>query len=200
MTFRLAYLRGSTYAPACLQQGLRFATRAQIHTPLQPDALVIQIKLLAACPNSYWQQLATQTLSLAERVAPDHPRLANSRMFYHEMRGEYDQALAAADQAIAAGPQPEDTYAALSRKALILMDMKRYDEAIAVFDQSLAQDAQDPWVWHNKSIALTALDRYDDALAASERALSIMEFGAARSQRERILAKIAETRGGSSAG
>ena len=46
--FRLSYLRGTTFAPVGLQQGLRFAFRAQFHTPLQPDALVTQLKLLVA--------------------------------------------------------------------------------------------------------------------------------------------------------
>lgn len=190
--FRLSFLRGDLYAPAGLRQGLRFTTRAQLHTPLQPDALVIQIKLLAACKQPYWQELAAKTVALAQRVAPNHPRLASSLLFYHEMRGEYDQALYYADRAIADARTPEDAYAALSRKGLILMDQKRYPEALAATDQMLAQDSNDPWNWHNRSIMLARMGNYPEALASSERALSIMDFGVARKQREYILSKLAE--------
>lgn len=190
--FRLSYLRGTTYAPVGLRQGVRFTTRAQLHTPLQPDALVIQIKLLAACRYPYWQELATKTVALAQRAAPNHPRLANSLMFYHRMRGEYDEALRYADQAISHPPSPEEAQVALSSKSLLLMDLKRYPEGIAACDALLAQNPNDPWCWHNRSIMLARMGNYPEALASSERALSIMEFGAARKQRAAILSKLAE--------
>lgn len=190
--FRLSYLRGTTYAPAGLRQGLRFTTRAQLHTPLQPDALVIQIKLLAACKFPYWHELATKAVALAQRAAPNHPRLANSLMFYHRMRGEYDEALRYADQAITHPPSSEEAQVALSSKSLLLMDLKRYPEGIAACDALLALNPNDPWCWHNRSIMLTHMGNYSEALASSERALSIMEFGAARKQREAITSKLAE--------
>jgi tetratricopeptide (TPR) repeat protein len=163
-----------------------------LHTPLQPDALVIQIKLLAACTAPTWQKYATQAVELAHREAPNHPRLPNSLMFYHDMRGEYEEALHWADRAIASGPTPEDVYAARSRKASILLHFKRFDEALAVYDASLKDDPRDPWAWHNKSYALTQLGRYHEALACNERALAIMDFGTARQQRDIILKKMAE--------
>lgn len=189
---RLSFLRGNLYAPAGLRQGLRFTTRAQLHTPLQPDALIIQVRLLAACPAPYWQKLAGQTLELARRVAPRHPRLPVAEAFYHEMRGEYDEALRYLDQVIARPPSPEEAYAALSRKSTILLDQKRYAEAVAIADLMLAQDPNDPWTWHNRSIMLARMGNYTEALASSERALSIMDFGVARKQREYILSKLAE--------
>lgn len=187
---RLSFLRGSLYAPVGLRQGLRFVTYAQLHTPLQPDSLMIQLKLLSACKAPYWQQLATQALELAQRTAPNHPRLANAVMFYHDMRGEHDEALVWADRDIASGPTPEDVFAALSRKALILDDLKRYEEALVIYDACIAQDPRDPWVWHNKSRTLTALGRYQEALACNQQALSIMDFGMAHKQREIIMAKM----------
>ncbi len=187
---RLSFLRGSLYAPVGLRQGLRFVTYAQLHTPLQPDSLMIQLKLLSACKVSYWQQLATQALELAQRTAPNHPRLANAVMFYHDMRGEHDEALVWADRAIASGPTSEDVFAALSRKALMLDDLKRYEEALVIYDACLAQDPRDPWVWHNKSRTLTALGRYPEALACNHQALSIMDFGMAHKQREIIMSKM----------
>lgn len=190
--FRLSFVEGRRYAPVGLRQGVRFTTRAQLHTPLQPDALVIQIKLLAACTAPTWQKYATQAVELAHREAPNHPRLPNSLMLYHDMRGEYEEALHWADRAIASGPTPEDVYAARSRKANILGSLTRYNEALAVYDAMLQEDPRDPWAWHNASYALTKLGRYDEALACSDRALAIMDFATARQLRDFILQKMAE--------
>lgn len=190
--FRLSYLRGTTYAPVGLRQGLRFATRAQFHTPLQPDALIVQLRLLAACRAPTWQELATKTLGMIQRVAPDHPRLPQAEMFYHRMRGEYDQALICADHALAAGASPEDQASTLSSKAVLLMSLNRYDEAVETLRAALALNSADPWIWHNTSLALTNLGRYQEALQCSERALSLMEFGVARAQRDRLKRLLAE--------
>ncbi len=162
--FRLSFVSGYRYVPVGLRQGVRFTTRAQLDTPLQADALMIQIKLLAACLAPSWQKLATQTVELAMRVAPNHPRLPNAMMFYHEMRAEYDDALLWADRAIASGPTPEEVFAARSRKASIFERMKRYDEALAVYDACVQEAPSDPWIWHNMSVLLTRLGRYQDAL------------------------------------
>jgi tetratricopeptide (TPR) repeat protein len=188
--FRLSFMHGSLYAAVGLRQGMRFVTRAALHTPLQPDSLVIQVKLLAACRAPSWQKYATQAVELAQREAPNHPRLANAMMFYHNMRGAQDQALMWADRAIASGPLPEDVYAARSGKANILAHLERYNEALAVYDECLREDPRDPWAWHNTSIYLAHLGRYHEALECNQRALSIMDFGMARKQREFILAKI----------
>lgn len=190
--FRLSFVEGKRFAPVGLRQGLRFTTRAQLHTPLQPDALVIQIKLLAACTAPTWQKYATQAVELAQHEAPNHPRLPNSMLFYHDMRGEYEEALHWADRAITSGPTREDVYAARSRKANILDSLRRYDEALAVYHASLREDPRDPWTWHNAALALTKLGRYDEALACSDRALAIMDFTTARNLRDVILKKMAE--------
>ncbi len=193
--FRLAYLSGTTFAPVGLQQGLRFAFRAQFHTPFQPDALVTQLKLLVACRAPYWQELATKTLGMIQQVAPDHPRLPQAEVFYHRVRGEYEEAVACSDRALASATTPAEKASILSSKALLLMSLKRNDDAVATFQAACALNPNDPWIWHNMTIPLVALGRYQEALQCSERALSIMDFSVARTQREKILRKLAEQRG-----
>ncbi len=190
--FRLSYLHGMTFGPAGLRQGLRFATRAQLHTPLQPDALIVQLRLLVACRVLYWQELATKTLGLIQQVAPDHLRLPQADIFYHNIRREYDQALIYADRALANATSPAETASLLSSKALLQMNLKQYSDAVATYQQALSLNPNDPWIWHNNSIALTALGQYQEALQSSERALSIMDFQVARTQRDLILQKLSQ--------
>ncbi|MGZ3664458.1 MAG: tetratricopeptide repeat protein [Ktedonobacterales bacterium] len=187
---RLSYLRGYAYVPAGLRQGLRYTTRAQLHTPLQPDALIIQAKLLAGSTSKQWLDLAEKTLTLLRRVAPDHPRLPNAEQALHVQRREYEQALACVERTIARPPTHEEGLAAVASKGSLLTDLQRYDEALAVYDEYLAHDAKNPWVWHNTSITYFKRGRYDEALRCNDRALALMEFGAARSMRQSILAKL----------
>ncbi|HEU4785004.1 MAG TPA: tetratricopeptide repeat protein [Ktedonobacterales bacterium] len=194
--FRLSHIRGTTYAPNGLRQGLRFATRAQVHTPLQPDALIAQLKLLAACREPYWQELATRTLAMIQHVAPDHPRLPLAEMLYHRIRGEYEEALMCADRALGTTTNPVEAAAILSSKASLLMSVDRYADAVLSFQNASSLTPSDPWIWHNASIALTHLGRYHEALQCSERALAIMDFGAARAQHERIMESLAQQLGG----
>jgi len=194
--FRLSYLRGATYAPVGLRQGLRFAMRAQLHTPLQPDALIAQLKLLVACREPYWQELATKTLAMIRQVAPDHPRLPLAEMLYHRIRGEYEEALVCADRALGTATNPVEAASLLSSKASLLMSLDRYADAVLTFQNATSVNPSDPWIWHNASIALTHLGRYHEALQCSERALAIMDFGAARAQHERIMESIAQQLGG----
>ena len=108
--FRLSFMRGSLYAAVGLRQGMRFVTRAALHTPLQAR--------LTGHPDETTRRVSSAKLAeightdgrISEREAPNHPRLANAMMFYHNMRGEHDQALIWADRAIASGPLPEEVY------------------------------------------------------------------------------------------
>ncbi len=194
--FRLSYIRGTTYAPVGLRQGLRFATRAQVHTPLLPDALIAQIKLLVACREPYWQELATKTLAMIRQVAPDHPRLPLAEMFYHRIRGEYEEALMCADRALGTATSPVEAASLFSSKASLLLSVDHYADAVLTYQNAASLNPGDPWIWHNASIALTHLGRYHEALQCSERALSIMDFGAARAQHERIMESLAQQLGG----
>jgi len=50
---------------------------------------------------------------------------------------------------------------------------KRYEEAVAVFDQLLAENDQLSDAWNNRGVALFALGRLEEALDSYDRCLSI---------------------------
>lgn len=186
---RLSYVSGSTFAPVGLRQGLRFIARSQYTEPMQPDALVIRTKLLAASWSKTWLELADQTLERLRQVAPDHPRLPDAEAAIHVRRGEYEAALACFDRLLANPPSAEEAFVAQANRASVLESLKRYEEALDAYERALQLDGNDAWLWHNMSILLMNQGRLDEALQANTRALAIMDFSNARVIRERILAK-----------
>lgn len=196
---RLSYIGGTIFGAVGLRQGLRFIARSQYIEPLQPDALVIRTKLLAASSSKIWLELADQTLERLREVAPNHQRLPDAEASIHLRRGEYEAAIACFDRVIANPPSPEEAFVALANKASALESLKRYDEALDAYHRVLEVDPNDAWVWHNMSILLQNQGRLDEALVANTHALAIMDFSNARVRREMILKQIAEHAGVSSA-
>jgi tetratricopeptide (TPR) repeat protein len=176
---RLAYTRGNVYVPYGLRQGLRFIALAQAADPENADALVTRARLLASSSDRTWLRLAEDTLRRVQAIAPQHPRLpaAEATLFSHFR--EYEKALAAADQAIARAPTPFERVQEQIGRANILLAMKRDVEAIAAYQQLLETESDDPWLWHNLSIALARVERYQEALESNQRALALMPFAAA---------------------
>jgi tetratricopeptide (TPR) repeat protein len=192
IVYRLSYLQWRTYAP----QGLRFAL-GQINTvlqeyPLQPDALVMRVKLLAGSPARQWLILAQESLDLLKYCAPKHPRLPDAEASLRIQQGNNAAVLQCLDRTIAVAPSPEEVFVAHATKAAVLADMgrgdaKRLEQAAQAYDQVLALDPRDPWTWHNKSVVLQQLGRYQEALDCNTRALEIMDFGTAQDMRKAIL-------------
>jgi len=74
----------------------------------------------------------------------------------------YQEAIEALDLAISRNPEP---YIWWNGKGIALAKLKRYDEAIAMYDQALER-CSDSEVWYNKGISLMMLGRYGAAFGA----------------------------------
>ena len=192
---RLSYHSGVTFVPEGLRQGLRFIARSQYTEAIQPDALVIRTKLLAASTSKTWLGLADQTLERLQEVAPDHPRLPDAAAAIYLRRGQYARAIACYDQLLANPPSAGEAFVAQANRAAALERLQRYDEAIEAYRHVLRVDPKDAWVWHNMSLLLLNQGRLEEALQANTQALSIMNFGNAQMSRKRILTAIAKRDG-----
>lgn len=189
---RLSFLVGGAYSPVGLRQGLRYIAQAQAVDPDNADALITRARLLTSVSDLRWLQLAQDTLTRAQAIAPNHPRLPGVEATLFQRYGQKEKARACLEQAIARAQSPDDQVIARITYANLLLDMGRFEDAVSAYRTLLQTEANDPWLWHNLSIALFNLERYDEALQCNERALSIMPFGAAYSFGETIRKKLAE--------
>jgi tetratricopeptide (TPR) repeat protein len=192
---RLSYHGGTTFVPEGLRQGLRFIARSQYTEAMQPDALVIRTKLLAASTSKIWLELADQTLERLREVDPGHRRLPDAAATIYLRRGQHERAIACYDQLLANPPSADEAFVAQANRAAALERLQRYDEAIEAYRHVLQVDPNDAWAWHNMSLLLLNQGRLEEALQANTRALSIMSFGNAQMSRKRILAAIARRDG-----
>lgn len=82
-------------------------------------------------------------------------------------RQDYVQALAAYDTAIALDPNNLFAY---TNKALALIELKGYAEALTVADQAIRVNGQHPRGWQRRAAALRGLGREAEAQEAERRA------------------------------
>ena len=83
---------------------------------------------------------------------------------------QYEEALAAFDQAIYLDPTDADAYAG---KGNALDELKLHEEALAAFDQAIYLDPTDAAPYYSKGIVLGKLGRHEEALAALEQAIRL---------------------------
>jgi len=128
---------------------------------------------LALTPQERQEKLLEiQTLILEEKQTPEQQaELFNEQGLLHRFSGEYQQAIASYDRAVAIKP---DFHKAWNNRGFALDNLGRYEEAIASYDRAVAIKLDFHEAWNNRGIALDDLGRYEEAIACYDRALKII--------------------------
>ncbi len=58
-------------------------------------------------------------------------------------------------------------------KGISLVELEKYEEAVACYDRASILDTNDSLIWYNRGVALTQLEKYDDALLSYDKAIEI---------------------------
>ena len=61
----------------------------------------------------------------------------------------------------------------LVTKGQSMMDDRKYDEALSLFEQALLLNQDDPDLWNYKGIALRSLGRYEESMECFNKSLEI---------------------------
>ena len=100
----------------------------------------------------------------------DSALLYNNRALVRLERGEFNDALADVEQAIAIDANFAPAY---RNQGLILETMERNEESLVAYDRALKLDPNDYNTWTNKGFAFYKLQQIDEAKQAFEKALEI---------------------------
>jgi tetratricopeptide (TPR) repeat protein len=87
----------------------------------------------------------------------------------------------------------------LNSMAAAYMMNKSYDKGIDAYEKVLKIAPKDPWAWHNISVMLLRQKKFDRAMTYNQKALSIMNFGAAQEVTRLIKKRMAESAAAGSA-
>lgn len=162
------------------RQGRALIAKARELAPDYAMVYVVDSKLEYQRGDMGWFEDPALAMTLAERSARRaltiddpganaHAHALLSRI--HSQRGEFDQALAEADRAIALNPS--DAFIAEARAETLLM-LGRTDEAIVLAERALRLDPAGRYspVKHHLTLAYFVAGRYAEALAACDASLS----------------------------
>ena len=58
-------------------------------------------------------------------------------------------------------------------KGISLVELEKYNDAVACYDKAVIINASDSLIWYNRGVALTQLEKYDDELLSYEKAIEI---------------------------
>ena len=123
-----------------------------------------------ACLEAQQFKDAEQHFVAALRLVPGRASTLVNLAATRVLLGQPEQALTAADEALAIEPDSHDAWL---HRATALAGLSRYADALTGFERALALDAGQSEIWSRQAQTLTALDRPDDALRSYERALAI---------------------------
>ena len=108
-----------------------------------------------------------------EQILDTDPRHFEARHFLgviHYKQGNYARALHHVDLALAINSQVSATYCA---RAITLLALKRYDEAVTSLDRAITLNPDDAGALGNRGIALKELGRTAEAVASYDRAIAL---------------------------
>jgi tetratricopeptide (TPR) repeat protein len=106
----------------------------------------------------------------AMTTTKDAAKVAAERGERLSSQGQYEEALAAYEEAVKLDPEEEYHWI---DKAMVLEDLERYEEALAACEEALRLEPGAALYWHDKAKALQDLGRYEEALGACEQALAL---------------------------
>jgi tetratricopeptide (TPR) repeat protein len=103
-------------------------------------------------------------------TSPDDPQLLAHQAKGYRQNGQFGDALAHYDKALALQP---DFFEALYNRAILLWEMKRDEEALASLEQAIALRPGYAATWNNRGNVLRNLKRPAEALASFDQALAL---------------------------
>jgi tetratricopeptide (TPR) repeat protein len=142
-----------------------------------PDDVAAHVAKAQVLRDLGWLAPALESVDAAIRLAPTHPiaqweraRILRGLQRPDDAREAFAAALAVLDDALAATPNDGMAHA---RRALVLNDMGRWEEAVQSADRAVALLPGNPDIWTNRGLFLRRLGRARDAEQSFRQALAL---------------------------
>lgn len=180
-----AYESGDNYSVEGLELARTWLIKAQELAPNHVEIDFIEADLYIQLKE---YENARLVLDQLDQTTPQHFYVCLSELYYWYAQRQQEQYQTWYDLALPQATNKTRQICLLSRAAGFFLAVQEWKKVIGVYRNLAALDPEDPWMWHNLSLAYYHLERYDKAQQANQKALEIMDFPVAR-EMEQILKK-----------
>jgi tetratricopeptide (TPR) repeat protein len=188
-----SYVSNGNHEPEGVEEALRWMEQAQL---MAPKAFEIQIFLPLIYGSLKQSQKVRELLDTlrSHPAAKDNIRYALAEIRYWDGKNDIPQVKKWADAAFKIAKTDVQRLYVLNRLASAYMMKRMTKEALALYAEVVKLDPHDPWAWHNMSIMYGDLGDETNAGMCNDRALRIMNFGAAQQVRRSLMARWSKNR------
>jgi tetratricopeptide (TPR) repeat protein len=173
-----AYESGDDYSAEGLELARPWLIKAQELAPNHVEIDFLEAELYIYLRQNEFARSVLDYLNTAD--GPKHFYLCLSELYYWYAQKNQEQYQHWYDLAILQATNKGRQICLLSRAAGFFLALEEWKKVIGIYRDLAALDPEDPWLWHNVSLAYYHLERYDKAQQANKKALEIMDFEVAR--------------------
>lgn len=186
-----SYSHGDVYEGDGLRQAQQWLERAQASIADRVEINVVEASLYISMRE---YDNARLILDYFQQENYEHYQICLAEMHYWQRKESIPQVSEWYRKAMALSTTKVRKIVALNILAGCYLSNKHYKQTIEAYRHLAKLDANDPWLWHNSSIAHYNLKQYKDAAKCNKKALELMDFQAARDMGKAIEYKLKQSR------
>lgn len=166
-----------SYSQASLETVLQWLEKAQTLTSDQ-----VEINFIEALVYIYGGRFreARLVLDYLEAQEPGNYFVVVAEALFWQRQGQVEEAAAWYEEAMTRAVTVPQRLLMRRRLGDCYFENGRFDEALAIYQEMVMLDKQNPWLWHNLSAIYYRQEQYQEAAHCNAKALAIMDFPAAR--------------------
>ncbi len=176
-TLVIAASDNDSYDQHGMQTGMDWLEKAQ---EWEPSSIEINFIEAVIYINSHQYQNARLVLDHLGLQGSNNYYLALTETQYYEKRLSKNQYFHWLEKANKAANTRARKAFVVNSVAYYYLQEKDFQQSIKHYHQVTKLDPGDAWAWHNMSWMFVRMEKYEDARLCNQKALSIMDFGAAR--------------------
>jgi tetratricopeptide (TPR) repeat protein len=180
-----SYSHNDVYDESGLLEAQRWLEQAQAIIPDRLEINVLEPRLYIKLKRFHDARII---LDYFQSENYEHYHIALTEMAYWIRQNNIEQAQHWYTQAEKLSSTRGRKICALNRLAECYFTNQHHKKAIETYEKLAKLDSNDPWLWHNMSIAYFRMGKYRESDKYNKKALSLMEFGAARNM-EKLISK-----------
>jgi len=177
-----AYESGEEYSAEGLELARPWLVEAQELAPNRVEIDCLEAELYIHLKQNESARAVLDHLN--NTAASKHFYLCLSELFYWYTLKDREQYQRWYDLALPHATNKARQICLFSRAAGFFLAIQEWKKVIEIYRSLSTLDPEDPWLWHNLSLAYYHLERYDKAQQANQLALKIMDFPQARQMEE----------------